>query len=638
MAKVDVVMPQMGESVMEGTVIEWSKKIGEKIEVDETLLEIATDKVDTEVPSPVAGVLVDVLAKEGDTIEVGRPIAVIETDVAAASVAGNGVSADASAGAPVASASPAPAEEPVAAAVPAAEPASTPVSVPGSTPAPAASGATPTTGSGETVDVVMPQMGESVMEGTIIEWAKKIGDRVEVDETLLEIATDKVDTEVPSPEAGILVEIRAQAGDTVEVGQPIAVIAKGDGATVSAAPVVDSTPVAPVTEVAATPATPSGPASVSAPVQPSPSATADASVESAAVPRMSESGRFYSPLVRSIAEKEGIPVQTLDRIPGSGQHGRLTKEDLLKFLTVRPPETGASFGVSTGTSVQATQAQAAPISTPGSTPVSSATPAGGLSRPGTPAGSIRAGELSVSAPQQNVEIIKMDRMRKLIADHMVKSKQTSAHVTTFADVDVTGLVKWRETNKTKFEQQTGSKLTFTPLFVEAIIQAIREFPLLNSSVEGDEIFVKKDINFGLAVALGEGGQGGLIVPVIKRAQEKNLAGLAQSIQELAAKARSKTLSPDDLVGGTITLTNYGSVGNLMGTPIINQPQVAIIGTGVIEKRPVVVESELGDVIAIRHMMYLSMSYDHRIIDGAHGGAFLNRVKQLLQHFPADRTF
>ena len=232
----------------------------------------------------------------------------------------------------------------------------------------------------------------------------------------------------------------------------------------------------------------------------------------------------------------------------------------------------------------------------------------------------------------------MDRMRKLIADHMVKSKQTSAHVTTFADVDVTGLVKWREANKSKFEQQTGSKLTFTPLFVEAIIQAIREFPLMNSSVEGDEIHVKKDINFGLAVALGEGGLGGLIVPVIKRAQEKNLAGLAQSIHELAGKARSKTLSPDDLVGGTITLTNYGSVGNLMGTPIINQPQVAIIGTGVIEKRPVVVESELGDVIAIRHMMYLSMSYDHRIIDGAHGGAFLNRVKQLLQGFPADRTF
>ncbi len=612
MAKVDVVMPQMGESVMEGTVIEWTKKIGDKIEVDETLLEIATDKVDTEVPSPVAGILVEVLAKEGDTIEVGHPIAVIETDVAAVSVPVASAPAPAVEPAPVVEAPVAPVQE----TAPVTEVESTPVAT---VPAPTAA-TVPATGSGQTVDIVMPQMGESVMEGTIIEWAKTIGDRVEIDETLLEIATDKVDTEVPSPEAGILVEIRAQAGDTAEVGQVIAVIAKDDGTVVQTTPAATTEATAPTTAVQVTPA-PETPEVVAPAQTPTPSTEGDSSV-----PRVGESGRFYSPLVRSIAEKEGIPVQTLDRIPGSGQQGRLTKEDLLKFLTVRPPQTGTQAALSVAASTQ--------------------TPSSGLSRPGTPApvasgatsGAIRAGELSVSAPQQSVEIIKMDRMRKLIADHMVKSKQTSAHVTTFADVDVTGLVRWREANKTKFEQQTGSKLTFTPLFVEAIIQAIREFPLLNSSVEGDEIHVKKDINFGLAVALGEGGQGGLIVPVIKRAQEKNLAGLALSIQELAGKARSKTLSPDDLVGGTITLTNYGSVGNLMGTPIINQPQVAIIGTGVIEKRPVVVESELGDVIAIRHMMYLSMSYDHRIIDGAHGGAFLNRVKQLLENFPADRTF
>lgn len=627
MAKVEVVMPQMGESVMEGTVIEWTKNVGDKIEVDETLLEIATDKVDTEVPSPVAGILVEVLAKEGDTVEVGNPIAIIETDVAAANVS------PATAPAPVAAELAVSEPEPSAANEVATQETQPVVEAePASAPSPAAPA---TVGSGEVTEVVMPQMGESVMEGTIIEWAKKIGDRVEVDETLLEIATDKVDTEVPSPEAGTLIEIRAQAGDTIEVGQVIAVISKGDGGAVSAAASAASAPAA---EPVSTPVPALAQVSTPAPAQTSEPAQTPApatSTEGVSIPRLGDSGRFYSPLVRSIAEKEGIPVQTLDRIPGSGQNGRLTKEDLLKFLTVRPPQGGAQVSVpASSTTAAGTQAPSTGLSRPGAAPASgTGTPASGAAT-----GTIRAGELSVSSPQQNVEIIKMDRMRKMIAEHMVKSKQTSAHVTTFADVDVTGLVKWREANKSKFEQQTGSKLTFTPLFVEAIIQAIREFPLLNSSVDGDEIHVKKDINFGLAVALGEGGQGGLIVPVIKRAQEKNLAGLAQSIHELAGKARSKTLSPDDLVGGTITLTNYGSVGNLMGTPIINQPQVAIIGTGVIEKRPVVVESELGDVIAIRHMMYLSMSYDHRIIDGAHGGAFLNRVKQLLQQFPADRTF
>jgi 2-oxoglutarate dehydrogenase E2 component (dihydrolipoamide succinyltransferase) len=273
---------------------------------------------------------------------------------------------------------------------------------------------------------------------------------------------------------------------------------------------------------------------------------------------------------------------------------------------------------------------------------------GGLSKPSTQKstsasqggeGSISAGELDLERPSENVERVKMDRMRKMIAEHMVRSKQTSAHVTTFSEVDVTNLVRWREENKHKFQERAGVKLTYTPLFIEKIIQAIREFPLINSSVdtENDEILLKRNINFGLAVALGEGGKGGLIVPVIKHAQEKNLVGLAKSVNDLAIKARNKNLSPDDLVGGTITLTNYGSVGNLMGTPIINQPQVAIMGTGAIEKRPVVRETSEGDVIAIRHMMYLSMSYDHRIVDGAHGGAFLNRVKELLEGFDPNRA-
>jgi 2-oxoglutarate dehydrogenase E2 component (dihydrolipoamide succinyltransferase) len=582
MAKVEVVMPQMGESVMEGTVIEWSKKVGDTVEVDETLLEIATDKVDTEVPSPEAGVLVEILVGEGDTIEVGAPIAIIETDASAADSAPKKEEA--------------PAAEPEATAEPEKEPEPEPEPAKESAPAPATSG-------GDRIEVVMPQMGESVMEGTIIEWAKKVGDTVEVDETLLEIATDKVDTEVPSPEAGTLIEILAEAGDTIEVGQPIAIISTGGSA--AAEPAKQSAP---------SPA-PSKKEEVPAPSNGAPAQSAPASGEEGSTPqRMGSDGRFYSPLVRSIAKEEGISQEELESIEGSGQGNRVSKNDILAF--VEQKKSGKATAPATAPSLSK------PVSAPAA----------------ENRDSIKAGELNIQRPKQNVEIIKMDRMRKMIADHMVRSKQTSAHVTTFADVDVTNVVAWREANKGKFEKQTGIKLTYTPIFIEAFIQAMREFPLINSSVEGDEIHLKRDINFGIAVALGVGGEGGLIVPVIKAAQDMNLVGLAKSVNELADKARSKNLKPDDLVGGTITLTNYGSVGNLMGTPIINQPQVAILGTGVIEKRPVVLETEMGDVIAIRRMMYLSMSYDHRIIDGAHGGAFLNRIKQLMEQFDMNRTF
>lgn len=590
MAKVEVVMPQMGESVMEGTVIEWSKKVGDTVEVDETLLEIATDKVDTEVPSPEAGVLVEILVGEGDTIEVGAPIAIIETDTSAAESAPKKEEA--------------PAAEPEVAA----EPEREPEPEPAKEEAPAAKESAPASASsgGDRIEVVMPQMGESVMEGTIIEWAKKVGDTVEVDETLLEIATDKVDTEVPSPEAGTLVEILAEAGDTIEVGQPIAIISIGGSD--AAEPAKQSAPA------------PAPAKKEEAPAESNGAPAAPASGEEGSSPqRMGSDGRFYSPLVRSIAKEEGISQEELESIEGSGQGNRVSKNDILAFVEQKK----------SGKAPAPAKAAAAPapsLSKPVSAPATENRE------------SIKAGELNIQRPKQNVEIIKMDRMRKMIADHMVRSKQTSAHVTTFADVDVTNVVAWREANKGKFEKQTGVKLTYTPIFIEAFIQAMREFPLINSSVEGDEIHVKRDINFGIAVALGVGGEGGLIVPVIKAAQDMNLVGLAKSVNELAEKARSKNLKPDDLVGGTITLTNYGSVGNLMGTPIINQPQVAILGTGVIEKRPVVLETEMGDVIAIRRMMYLSMSYDHRIIDGAHGGAFLNRIKQLMEQFDMNRTF
>jgi 2-oxoglutarate dehydrogenase dihydrolipoamide succinyltransferase (E2 component) len=564
MAKVEVVMPQMGESVMEGTVIEWAKKVGDKVEVDETLLEIATDKVDTEVPSPEAGVLVEILVEADETVEVGQPIAIIDTE--------------GEAGAPESddSGSAEPAEEP--AAEQAEEPAET---------ASADSGGG-ADGDGERIEVVMPQMGESVMEGEVIEWLKSVGDTVEVDEPLLEIATDKVDTEVPSPEGGTLVEILVEAGDTVEVGQPIAIIATGKAASGSAP--------APKKEA---------PKSETKKAEPAPKAEQPAAAEGTEPQRVGSDGRFFSPLVRSIAKEEGISQEELESITGSGKDNRVTKDDVMSYLKDRKAgkvKPAAKSSASSGDS-----------------------------------GRISAGELNIARPDENVEVIKMDRMRKMIAEHMVRSKQTSAHVSTFSDLDVTNIVKWRNANKKKFQEQTGIKLTFTPIFIEAFIKAIGEFPLLNSSVDGDNIIVKKDINFGLAVALGEGGKGGLIVPVIKKAQDLNLVGIAKAVSDLAHKARNKELSPDDLVGGTITLTNYGSVGNLMGTPIINQPQVAILGTGVIEKRPVVMETSQGDMIGIRHMMYLTMSYDHRIIDGAHGGAFTTRVKELLENFDPNRA-
>lgn len=593
MAKVEVVMPQMGESVMEGTVIEWSKSVGDTVEVDETLLEIATDKVDSEVPSPEAGTLVEILVEEGDTIEVGKPIAIIETDASAVVTSSSTSAAEA------------PKEEPQEAE----EETQQQEEVAAETEAETETSAPSNTGGdeGERIEVVMPQMGESVVEATVIGWNKSIGDTVEEDETLLEISTDKVDSEVPSPAAGTLVEIFAEENDTIEVGQTIAVIATGNAASAGAAKTAPSAPAKKENSSGLTKEDIAAKTPDELMQQNIQSTPASGGSEPQ---RMGSDGRFFSPLVRSIAKEEGVSQEELENISGSGQGGRVSKKDILEYV-----ENKKSGKVSA-------PAKSAPAQSTSSTSSQK---------------SISAGQLNIQSPSGDVEVVKMDRMRKMIAEHMVKSVQTSAHVTTFAEVDVTNMVKWRNAKKDEFFQKTGTKLTFTPLFVEAIIKAMLDFPLINSSIVGDEIHIKKNINFGLAVALGDGGEGGLIVPVIKKAQNMNLVGLADSVNEVATKARSKKLSPDDLVGGTITLTNYGSVGNIMGTPIINQPQVAIIGTGAIEKRPVVLETKDGDVIAIRQMMFLSMSYDHRIIDGAHGGAFLNKIKQVLQAFDMDRS-
>ena len=554
MAKVEVSMPKMGESITEGTVIEWIKKPGDTVEMDEALLEIGTDKVDTEVPSPAAGVLTEIRVEAGDTVDVGTIIAVIETEASEAVVA--------AAPAPAAPAPAAPAPAPSAPAKPA-----------------------PAGGTG--MDVLMPKMGESIMEGTVLTWHKKPGDTIELDETLLEIATDKVDTEVPSPVAGIVSEILVPEGETVDVGTRIAVIVSEAEAAAAPAP-------APV----AAPAPAAAPAAAPATVAP----VAEHSGDGAPIPRLGPAGEFFSPLVRSIAEKEGVSLAELQALSGSGRESRVTKADLMAYIKTRG-------------SAPAAPAPAAPR------PAAAPAPAAPVSFEPTKV---------VGESGSRVEIIKMDRMRQIIAEHMTRSKATSAHVTSFAEIDVTNLVRFREANKHGFEQREGIKLTYTPFFVFAAVEALKDHPILNSSVEGHEVHVKKDYHVGIAVAIGKTG---LVAPVIRNAGQMNVIGLAHAANDLANRARSKQLLPDQLQGGTFTVTNVGSLGSIMGTPIINQPQVGILATGAIKKRPVVIEDpNIGDTIAIRSMMYVSLSYDHRIVDGAMASSFLRRYTDVMESF------
>jgi len=440
----------------------------------------------------------------------------------------------------------------------------------------------------------MPKLGESIMEATILKWFKQPGDSVKMDETVLEIATDKVDSEVPSTAEGVIEEILFKVNDVVPIGTVIARIKQG--------------------------ADNGQPAKSAAPVEPSKSAepvtTETVSVTSAATPATTAStpagtNRFYSPLVLNIAASEGVSMSELEKIPGSGNEGRVTKKDILQYVSDK--KTG-KINVAPATQEAAPAAQ---VKTESQTDKQLQTVSN------QPAASYSG----------NVEIIEMDRMRKLIADHMVRSKHTSPHVTSFTEADVTNLVMWRDRVKKEFERRENTKITFTPLFVEAIVKCIKKFPLINSSLDGDKIIVKKDINIGMATALPTGN---LIVPVIKNADQLNLVGLAKQVNNLADNARNGKLKADDTQGGTFTLTNVGTFGSLMGTPIINQPQVAILAVGAIKKRPVVVETPHGDSIAIRHMMYLSMSYDHRIVDGSLGATFLTAVAKELENFNPDR--
>ncbi len=435
------------------------------------------------------------------------------------------------------------------------------------------------------VELIMPKMGESVAEATIIKWLKKEGDKIAADEIVLEIATDKVDSEIPSTAEGTLIKRLFNEGDVVQVGKAIAIISTDANA---AADVPETK--APVKTETKT-------------VQKELAATAVAEVET--IERTSSSGKFYSPLVRNIAKAEGIAMTELENISGTGANGRVTKNDILSYI----PNKGK---------------QAQPAKVEVQPQVQAVATSNGTTH-AKPAVSLSAGD----------EVIEMDRMRKLIADHMVMSKHTSPHVTSFVEADVTNVVKWREKVKANFEKREGEKLTFTPIFIEALAKAIKDFPMINISVDGTNIIKKKNINIGMATALPSGN---LIVPVIKNADTLNLVGITKQVNDLAGRARKGKLTPDDMAGGTYTISNVGSFGNVMGTPIINQPQVAILAVGVIKKKPAVIETPDGDLIGVRHFMFLSHSYDHRVVDGSLGGQFVRRVADYLEQWDINREY
>ena len=445
------------------------------------------------------------------------------------------------------------------------------------------------------VDLVMPKLGESIMEATILKWHKKPGDAIKQDETVLDIATDKVDSEVPSTAEGVIESILFNENDVVPIGTVIARIRVGANAAVS-----NNQPTVPANQ----PQYEEAKVVEEIPYQPTQSAQSNQSSKSAI--------RFYSPLVLNIAQQEGISMSELENIPGTGQEGRVSKKDILLYVTNK----AVSREPLVFSQSQKTEEPSVTQSTNNEITVANSQ------------------QLTANSYPGNVEVIEMDRMRKLIAKHMVDSKNTSAHVTSFAECDVTNLVLWRERVKKEFEKREGERITYTPLFIEAIVKCIKKYPLLSSSVDGDKIIIKKDLNIGMATALPNGN---LIVPVIKNADQLNLTGLTKQVNNLANAARNGKLKPDDTMGGTFTLTNVGTFGSIMGTPIINQPQVAIMAVGAIKKRPMVIETPQGDSIAIRHMMYISLSYDHRIIDGALGSTFLNAVSKELENFDGNRS-
>jgi pyruvate dehydrogenase E2 component (dihydrolipoamide acetyltransferase) len=535
----DVIMPQMGESIFEGTITKWLKKPGETVQRDEPLFEISTDKVDAEIPSPAAGVLSEIKIAEGTTVQINTVVGVIAESGAAAAptpTAPQAVpKAEAEAEAPAA---PAPSQ-------------------------PAAGHGT----DGPGTDIVMPQMGESIFEGTITKWLKQVGDSVQRDEPLFEISTDKVDAEIPSPAAGVLSEIKVPAGTTVQINTVVGVIGGTAGSAAPAAP-------APAPTKAEPPAA----------VPQEPAASVGENVRS-------------SPLVRKIAKDNNLD---LTQVSGTGAGGRITKTDVTSFLEKHSAGTGAP--------VAAPAPQPAAVSAKPAIPAAPTTPA----LPG--------------------ELVPLSRMRSIIAQRMVDSKHTNAHVHTVFKIDFTRIVKMREKEKSKYEQRNGVKLTYMPFISRAVIATLRKMPIVNASMEGDAIRYHKNINLGIAVAL----DWGLIVPVIKQAEERSFVGVARAIADLAERARGKKLKPDEVGSGTFTITNPGIFGEQFGTPIINQPESAILGVGGLFKEPAVITDDSGtDSIAIRHMIHLTLGFDHRIIDGADAGKFMAEVKKYLENWNED---
>ena len=546
-------MPALGESVSEGTVTRWLKSEGDHVAMDEPLLEVSTDKVDTEIPSPVAGVLQKIVVGIDQTVPVGAELAIIADSAAPSST-------------------PAPAA-PVATPAPAA-PAPAAVTPPPAAPVAAAPVAAPATSAGTII--TMPALGESVSEGTVTRWLKGVGDSIAVDEALLEVSTDKVDTEIPSPVAGTIISIDVPVDSTVPVGARLAVIG-GAGAAAPAAPAASPTPAAPV--VAAPVVT--TPAPVAAPVVPAPAPTPVA----AAAPVSQPADAYVTPIVRKLANEMGV---NLANVKGTGIGGRIRKED----VEAAAPQKSAQ--VTAATSAPAQRAAVAPV---------------------------------VAASPLRGTTVTMSRLRKVIAARMVESRQVSAQLTTVIEVDVTKIARLRDRSKATFEAREGVKLSFLPFFAVAVCEALKQHPVLNSSVEGDQIIYHGAEHLGVAVDT----ERGLLVPVIHNAGDLNMGGIARKIADLAARTRDNKVTPDELGGGTFTLTNTGSRGALFDTPIINQPQVAILGLGAVVKRPMVVKGEDGgETIAIRSMVYLGLSYDHRVVDGADAARFLVTLKERLE--------
>ena len=576
----EVVMPQMGESITEGTITKWLKKPGDSVERDEPLFEISTDKVDAEIPSPSAGVMGEIKIQEGTTVQVNTVVCTI--DVAGSTPAAAPATGDLKADSATPAAEATAAQE---AAIPAPAPEA-------SAPAAAAPEA-----SAPGTDVLMPQMGESITEGTITKWLKNVGDTVARDEPIFEISTDKVDAEIPSPVAGTLTEIKVKEGATVTVNTVVAVIGGGSAPAKSA-------PAAAAPAAAPAPSAPAASASVGEPAR-------------------------SSPLVRKIASDNNVD---LTQVPGTGASGRITKTDILGHLENPSKSAGQPTTPGIAAAAQATQQSPAQTATqaqsqPGTSTAIQPSLSAVQSAPATTAPAKAAGGV-----QQLGELVPMTKMRSIIAQRMVESKRTSPHVHTVFKVDMTRIVKLREREKNKYEQRNGVKLTYMPFITRAAVNALRKHPVVNAAIQGDAIFYNKNINIGIAVAL----DWGLIVPVIKRTEEKSFLGVARSIVDLAERARTKKLAPDEVGGGTFTLTNAGIFGEQFGTPIINQPQAAILGIGGLNKEPLVLTDKDGqDTIAIRSIQRFTLGFDHRIVDGADAGKFMTDFKSYLENWSED---